>query len=187
MISCTACRAILPRGEFTASGPMACGACGKVLQVEFFPALWRTAAKAEAGSDIPAEGQTRCFFHEKKPAVRACDGCGRFLCSLCDLELGQRHLCPSCIDSGKAKGKLKTLENHRVLWDGIALSVAILPMLIFWLTLVTAPVVLFLVVRHWRSPGSILPRSKARFIIAGGIAVLQLGGWTLAFIGLMGV
>jgi hypothetical protein len=32
---------------------------------------------------------------------------------------------------------------------------------------------------YWGAPGSIIPRSKIRFILAFGIACLQIAGWIL--------
>jgi hypothetical protein len=179
MISCTACRAELPRRGLRATGKAVCRVCGKTLEVHLFPVLFRSDAMGTTSDSVVLDDQTRCFFHDGKPAIRPCDSCGRFLCSLCDLELGERHLCPTCVESGKAKGKLQSLENRRLLWDEVALSMSILPLLLFWLTILTAPAVLFLIVRHWRSPGSILPRTRTRFVIAGLLAVTQIGLWAL--------
>jgi hypothetical protein len=52
-------------------------------------------------------------------------------------------------------------------------------MLLVWPTILSAPVVLFMVIRYWGAPGSIIPRSKIRFVLAFGIAGLQIVGWIL--------
>jgi len=61
------------------------------------------------------------------------------------------------------------------LHDSVALALATLPALLFWPVLLTAPLTLFWIVRHWNSPGSILPRTRARFYLAGVIALSQIG------------
>jgi hypothetical protein len=100
------------------------------------------------------------------------------------VELHGQHLCPSCIESGRRKGTLTTFENRRLLWDNIALSTAVLPVvtLFFWfLTIITAPAALLLAVMGWRKPGSLAPRTKIRFVIAIGFSLLVLAGWAALF------
>lgn len=88
-------------------------------------------------------------------------------------------MCPQCLETGKTKRKIKNLEDQRICYDTIAWLVALVPMLFFWFTIFTAPIVLFLVIRFWKSPLSIVPRTRIRFVAAFGLAVIQLTGWTL--------
>jgi hypothetical protein len=76
---------------------------------------------------------------------------------------------------------MERLENHRNLYDAIALYVALLPILFFPVTLVTAPMAIYLVIRHWSSPGSLVPRTRIRFVAAALIALVQLTGWGCFF------
>ena len=50
-------------------------------------------------------------------------------------------------------------------------------MLIFYLTIFTAPFTLYLSIRYWREPMSVLPRRRWRFVVAILIALFQLAGW----------
>ena len=127
-------------------------------------------------------GRIQLLLSSAKKAVVPCAGCGRFLCALCDCELNGQHFCPACLETGKSKGKIKTLENQRTRYDTIALGLAILPVLIFYLTIVTAPMTLFVAIRYWNAPQSIVRRTRFRFILAIVIALLQIGGWTAFFI-----
>ena len=179
-LSCTKCAVALSPGMLNAAGFSACPECGSLLRADVFPALFKK-APAVAVENILADGQAGCFFHPQKKAVVPCESCGRFLCSLCDVEFGGRHVCPSCLEAGRNKRKIRNLETERVLHDSIALSIAILPLLMFFVTIVTAPVCIYYSLRHWKSPMSILPRTKVRFVFAVLIAVLQLGGWSLFF------
>lgn len=181
-IQCPKCRAWLLEGIFNQPEFSPCPACGAALQIEVFPALFRKIASGQSGEVILVEGESSCFYHPQKKAVRPCDGCGRFVCALCDCELHGQHFCPACLETGRTKGKIKSLDNQRTLYDNIALALAIYPMLIFYFTLVTAPMALFVVIRYWRSPQSILHRTKIRYIAAAVIALLQIGGWTALFI-----
>jgi hypothetical protein len=97
--------------------------------------------------------------------------------ALCDVELNEQHLCPACLESGQKKGKLKSLENQRVLYDRIALAAAIFPLLMVWTSIIGAPVALYVSLRYWKTPCSILGRSKARFIIALILSIVQIVAW----------
>ena len=50
--------------------------------------------------------------------------------------------------------------------DSIALSLSLLPVVIWPVTCLTAPAALFYAIRHWKSPTSILPRTKVRYLAA---------------------
>jgi hypothetical protein len=162
-----------------------CPACGVPLQVEVFPALFRETETGRSGEAILVEGESGCFYHPQKKAVLPCDGCGRFLCALCDCPLDGRHYCPACLETGKTKGKIQNLENERTLYDNIALSLTVIPMLIsclVYFTIITAPMALFVAIRYWKAPQSILRRTKIRFIAAIVISLLQIAGWATLFI-----
>jgi hypothetical protein len=149
--------------------------------VEAFPALLKERSSGTSGEALIVDDEASCFYHPKKKAVIPCGSCGRFLCSLCDVEFNGRHLCPSCLARGKRKGKIKNLQNHRILYDNIALSFAFIPILAIWPTILTAPISLFLVIRYWNAPTSIVPRNKWRFVLAFIIAGLQIVGWSFVF------
>src|SRR6185312_11526726 len=122
------------------------------LKVEVFPALFRKIDAGKSGETIMVEGESSCFYHPQKKAVLPCDGCGRFLCALCDCPLDGRHLCPTCLEAGRTKGKIKSLDNERTLYDSIALALTLYPLIIFYFTLITAPLALFVAVRYWNAP-----------------------------------
>jgi len=90
-------------------------------------------------------------------------------------------LCPACMENGKNKREIKNIENHRMLYDKIALYLAILPFtMIFWfLTVITAPAAIFVVVRYWKAPISILSRTRIRFIAAFFLAGIQIVGLSI--------
>ena len=134
---------------------------------------------------MQAEKEAGCFYHPGKKATVACSSCGRFLCALCDVDFNRRHICPVCLETGKTKHKIKNLENHRVCYDTVALLIALISTLFIWPTILSAPIVLFMVIRYWNAPGSIIPRSKIRFVLAFGIAGLQIVGWILVLGGIL--
>jgi hypothetical protein len=181
LVHCPKCQAWLLEGLFNQPELSPCPACGVPLQIEVFPALFRNQSVGRSGEAILVEGESSCFYHPQKRAVIPCQGCGRFLCALCDCELHGQHFCPACLETGKTKGKIKNLENQRVLYDSIALSLAVYPLLIFYFTLVTAPAALFVAIRYWNAPRSIVHRTKARSVVAVLLASLQIAGWGVLF------
>ncbi len=174
MITCIKCQASLVLSK---SGLTKCLSCGAIMRVDLFPALFREPAPGISGQNVLVENEASCFYHPGKRAVIPCTTCGRFLCALCDVDFNGRHLCPVCLETGRRKRSLKDLENHRTLYDTIALYLATVPMLFFWPVIFTAPMVVFLTIRHWNAPNSIIPRTKIRFVVAFIFAVLQIVGW----------
>jgi len=98
------------------------------------------------------------------------------------VELSGRHLCPPCVETGKKKGRIINLDRHRLLYDGTALRLALLPMITVWLTIITAPITLYFSIRHWNSPMSVIRRTKVRFILAIVISGLQILAWTTGIV-----
>jgi len=120
-------------------------------------------------------GEAGCFYHPDKRAIVTCHLCGRFLCGLCNVDFKQQNWCPGCLESSSRKRKGIDFENHRVLYDSVALAFATLPFLaLFYPSLIGAPVALYISVRYWKAPGSILPRTKIRFPVAILLAIGQL-------------
>lgn len=185
MISCTQCNASLDREIINKYVLMPCPSCNSLLRVDVFPAMFRRIPTGKSGEVLLEKSEASCFYHPQKKAVIVCSLCGRFLCNLCDVEFNEKHLCPSCLEKGRTKRKIKSLEDQRTCYDKIALLIAIIPMLGFWLTILTAPISLFITIRYWKAPGSIVRKTKIRFIVAFLIASLQIVGWTFFFAGII--
>jgi hypothetical protein len=180
LLTCPRCHRLLPSSLFNAPDFGVCGNCGNTVKIRVFPALSAPLSAEIDGGRAVMANEAACFYHPEKPAVAPCDHCGRFLCALCDLELKGQHLCPACVESGQKKGTFHHLEKERVLYDDIALRVAVYPIVtvFFWFfTIITAPVALFLSIRYWNKPSSLLPRTKIRFLAAIIIAMAQIGLW----------
>jgi hypothetical protein len=86
-----------------------------------------------------------------------------------------------CLQSGRDKNKISTLQNRRILNDAIAFHLA------FWgilttpfmscMSLITAPAAIFFVIRHWKTPAGILKKRYIRSIIALLLAIGQFIAW----------
>jgi hypothetical protein len=183
VVTCTQCGFVLNEAMFNQPDWSPCPSCAAPLRVEVFPTLFTPSVPAQPAQSLVAEGEAGCFYHPNKKAVLPCEICGRFLCALCDVELNGQHLCPSCLATGQKKGKLSNLDNRRVLYDSLALTLALTPFtVILWpFSLITAPATLFIAVRYWRAPGSVVERTKIRLILALVLALAQIVGWGIGF------
>ena len=178
-MNCLRCNAPLPPSAINTDRLVPCGVCGAKTRADLFPAALKTTEQAETGQALVDGQSASCFYHPDKKAVVPCGSCGRFLCALCDVDFSGEHLCFTCLESGKKKKKRVDLENHRTLYDGIALRLALVPMVIFWFTALTAPAALYIAVRHFNTPTSIIPRTRIRYIIAGVVSILQIAAWAV--------
>ena len=173
---CPACENALPPDSLGREAGVTCHACHAPLEVEVYPALGRPLGAGIEPARASSEGDSTCFYHEGYRAAVPCDACGRFLCGLCDLLIGDRHLCPECLHRS-VQTRAPQMTNERFLWDRFALSLAILPVLTIYLPLLTAPAAIGISLRHWRTPGSLVSHGRWRFIVALVLATLELGGW----------
>ena len=177
-VDCPKCGIPIEWQSFSTSEMTGCPACDTKLHVDIFPAFFGQPSAGTPDSPV-LEDESGCYFHPQKKAVLPCSMCGRFICSLCDVGLGGQHVCPSCFEAGYNKRKIAGLESHRILYDDIAVALSTIPLIFFWPTIITAPACIYISLRHWKSPASIIPRTKFRFIIAILISLLQITGWAL--------
>lgn len=159
----------------TETGWQSCPYCKKRLQIWLWPSMRHNTSATAAMPD-----QATCYFHPDKAFHACCQRCGRFVCALCDLQLGAEHVCPTCFERGRADTGLnggKAEWRHRdVLYDSIVLVIGWC-WIIFWPVIVAAlPTAIFLHVKYRRAPRSyLIPRSGWRFWVAyAGFAWIPL-------------
>ncbi len=180
-LDCPRCKRPLEAALVNQPGLNPCPTCRTLLQAEIYPALFRPQASGRDSEVLVLGEEASCFYHPQKKAVIPCDHCGRFLCALCDCELQGQHFCPGCLEAGRKQGKLQHLEKSRTLYGNIALALAFYPILVFYLTIITAPIALIVAFRFWNAPRSLVRPNRARYFIAIALASLQLLGWAAAF------
>lgn len=152
----------------TENGWQNCPFCQKRLQISNWPVVRKSTNATVALSD-----QATCFFHPDKAFQACCQRCGRFVCALCDLQLGSEHVCPTCFERGRAssdntKDLGKAEWRHRdILYDSIALTIG-WGWILFWPTIILAlPAVIVLHIKFRKAPrASLIPRYGWRFWVA---------------------
>jgi hypothetical protein len=178
-LSCPSCKRALGPESWTHEHEGRCARCDTRFEFLAFPALKATRARI-APQAAMLEADSVCFFHAENRAEAICDGCGRLLCPVCAVPFAGQKLCPTCIAAGRTSGA-PALIRDRPLWDGIALALALVPLVIFplaFLSIGTAPATLGVVIYGWNKPGSLVRGpSRWRFIVAGLLAVAEIAGW----------
>src|SRR5258708_21929790 len=134
-VACTNCSTALPPDLIDGAFHM-CPACLNWIRVHIFPAFNREQTVHPTESPL-IEGQSSCFYHPHKAAVVSCESCGRFLCALCDVEIGGVHRCPRCLESGRRKQILQTLQTEHTRYDRIALALTTLGILVWPITIIS--------------------------------------------------
>jgi len=170
ILVCSNCSSPIPADDWNRPHAF-CRHCRAPLTVLVFPAFFPKTSAPALNNALLEEGEASCFYHPAKRAVVPCDQCGRFLCSLCQVEFLGQNWCPGCIEIRRQKGQLIALDARRPLYDNMVLSLAVAP------AIITAPMSLYLAAKFWRAPSSILPRTKIRFWIAVLFASLQTVFW----------
>jgi hypothetical protein len=188
---CPKCSLSLETTVFAPGTWVQCPACQSQLSATFLPALTSPPEGVTTASGERAiEGEAVCFFHPEKRAANACQRCGRFVCALCDVPFGGKHLCPSCLDSTK----LPELLGNRLIWGRLAMLLGIAPLLggficsFFWFTnLLTGPAAIFVAFWGWKKPPSLVHGHRHGLAILGAIGgLLQISvvvgfGWLIAW------
>jgi hypothetical protein len=92
-------------GDWIRSGAIVCPYCSRPFHADAFQPPQRK-VRAVAVIEAFPEGANACANHAGNAAVTSCQRCGLFICSLCDMNIGEGSYCPSCFDRVRAEGEL---------------------------------------------------------------------------------
>ena len=175
--ACPRCQSAFPGALCNTPTPVRCPACEATVLIELYPAYFQTSAVGAMAEPVLEEGISSCFYHEGKKAVTHCGACGRFVCALCDLDMGDRHVCPQCLQAAPRKGAPPSVDNSRTLFDGMALQLALLS-IVPMLHLMTAPGAICLGIFSFFRPPSLVGHTKILAVVAIVLATLLGVVWT---------
>lgn len=173
---CNRCAALLTSWDAVANDDAVCVYCGAHSIVRVFPALFQGSA-APAVVEAAGEGEAACYDHPAKRAVAHCAQCGRFVCQLCAVDFRGETWCPGCIAAGVSRKKTVELEQDRVLYDSLALTMALAPLIMWPVTIISGPATVFTAIRYWRRPLSLVRRNRWRAVLAIILGLAETGGW----------
>ena len=179
-VRCAHCNLPLYAAD-VAEGRAICPSCRSLNVVAAFPALAEggTGKPPALPDDPPGEGEAACFYSPTRRATAVCSHCG--LCMISNTWAAQwgtrAPFASKCLDHLRSQGNDgERFQGSRTLWDNIALLLAVAPctLILWWSVFFTAPAALFIGLRHWNAPRSLVPRSRARMAIALILAFLQV-------------
>ncbi|MGI8604899.1 MAG: hypothetical protein ACR2OZ_18165 [Verrucomicrobiales bacterium] len=133
-----------------------------------------------------SEGGALCFHCLKLPAASICEGCGCYLCLVCQADWFGQNFCLDCIHANREVRAAPAFQSRATIHDNVALMLMVIPIIIIplyglFFAMLIAPVSLFLLARYRRASRGIVPRGAARRIAAGVLAVFLLAGGATLF------
>jgi hypothetical protein len=181
-LTCPQCSAPLSVDLFVAGESGRCPACHSQVEAYIFPEFHR-ATSARSEIHLAQEHEAVCYFHSRYRAKNPCHNCGRFLCEICTINVGNRELCAECLFQLRKQRNETGLVHYAALFDNVSLFLVTAPVItiFFWfLTIFSAPVSLFLTFYYWPRQWNLLPRSRFRFVLAILFSLILIGFWVLA-------
>ena len=178
-LSCPQCSESLAVSLFISGEPVQCPACNSQVEAYIFPELHRDPS-SRPGIHLAQEHEAVCYFHSRYRATNPCDKCGRFLCEICVITVGNRQLCAECLSQLRKQRNETGLVHHAALFDNVALFLVTAPVVTVFFcvfTIVSAPCSLFLSFYYWSRQWTLVPRSRLRFGIAILFSIMLIAFW----------
>ncbi len=174
-ITCPKCKHTLNVNKEVTQVEQTCPVCSTKLRFFLFPRLFREPSDAAAKQSTPStSGDATCQFYPELMAELVCDECGCFMSKKASVNWGDRDLCLPCLHSLRELQQSADFQAKTNIYDNRALA------LVTWLapvTLFTAPLALFILIRHRKAGTGFIPRSKARWWLALILSILWIILW----------
>ncbi len=177
-LRCSNCRVYFKAEDLGPAEDLVCDGCKANYRINVFPAFASKPVVLSEQDVMPLD-DAPCYHAEDRKGVAKCDDCGRGVSEFMKVALGANRVsCLTCLQTNREDGDELLLETRSTATDNRAFILAALPIVVFPVTLFTAFVALFFIVKDWRS-GSRSPMSPGgwKFKAALGLVILQLGAW----------
>jgi len=171
LLDCYQCGAPIP-WQIAPHQMTVCPGCKETTELYLFPAAETKTSAAGRSTQSFSEDEAVCFNHESRKATVICEGCGKFLCALCDVEWEYRHLCSQCITREQAQNDNPEAKRLYYRHDVLALCFLAMTILMWFLSFVFYPVALILIVMGFRKPMSAMPRRRWLLYLTFLVALL---------------
>lgn len=130
-----------------------CPHCGSRFEARVFYPNRRTLAVQQIAQQV-SDQATPCAYHERNAAVAACERCGVFICSLCEMTTDSGKLCPSCFDrlaqetaqGGATQTRIRDYGSLAMLSAGVGLLMAVI------LGIPGGILAWYFAIKAWRNP-----------------------------------
>lgn len=174
---CIFCSEALPASSVRPDGEATCPECLRGSKVVLLPAISGTPLPVNPEpTPFPGEGDPVCFYDPSRKATHECSHCGVLISSEWTAHWGSRSLCLKCLDHLRASDTEQGFQRRLVLWDTIALQLALLPLTVILagFVFVSAPAALFISIWKWNAPRSMASPSRWKMATALLLAALQI-------------
>lgn len=146
------CKAPLDSSIWNRDGHHTCPECSNEVEVLTFPA--RDLSDSGNGSNSSSarvidQSESTCYVHQENRAQAVCHECGKFMCSLCEISLEGKSMCPSCLNSARQENPQEHLVKQSpnvVSITGMCAAIGLLPpfyLITFIIGIITGPVILY--------------------------------------------
>jgi hypothetical protein len=110
--------------DWVQTGAIVCPYCSRPFEAVAFDPPERKRRAVAVVESFP-EGANACANHPGNAAVTSCQRCGLFVCSLCDMNIGDGSLCPACFDRVRAEGALRGAATRYLDYGSMARLAAV--------------------------------------------------------------
>ncbi len=172
-LQCPRCRGMFMLQDGSTKVDEKCPVCQAEVSLAIYPRLFREVSLKSASQ--PSEGDDAiCTFYPELKAEHICDACGSFMSERATIHWSDRKYCLPCLHRLREEEPSSDFKANSKLYDKRALA---LVTLLAPLTLFTAPVALFLLLRHRKDRSGFVPRTGVTWWIALVLSILWIAGW----------
>ncbi len=183
-VACPKCHAVLPDEVLqwqSKSELAACPACRAPVYANVYPRLYAGGiSKEEQGmGGMSEEGEAVCSFYPELKAETVCEECGCLMSEKAAVNWNGENFCMPCLHLLREQKGRDDFLSKRTLYDNSALG---LVLFMAPLSLFTAPLALYYLIRYRNSSRGIVPRGKVRWVLALILSIGFMLGWLLLLV-----
>ncbi len=157
-----------------------CHGCGKKNKVVIYDTILKELNQGEKICTVTEDDDANCYKHQKNLAVKSCEHCGAYICSLCDIEVNGKHICPDCFNNQQnspSNGKSNFMHAQ------LAFILSIVQVFIWYLIPIFSIGIIIYSIIFWRKDKNPYSNSsKIFFVLAILISLIALITITVIFI-----
>jgi uncharacterized protein YbaR (Trm112 family) len=177
LLQCPTCRNVLSVNREVMALEDKCPVCRSAVDIRVFPRLFREQVR-QVDPQIADESESSCTFFPELKAEKVCDECGCLMSSKATVVWSGEEVCLPCLYRLREEEKSPAYLPKAALNDNRALA---LVTLLAPLSLITAPLALFLLIRNRKETGSLFPRGRWRWWTAMILSV----GWIVTWVAIL--
>ena len=172
-LQCPRCRGVFMVQDGNLRVDENCPVCGAEVSLSVYPRLFRAVSQGSVSQRSEGDDAI-CTFYPDLKAENICDACGSFMSERATIHWSEKKYCLPCLHRLREEEPSSDFKASSKLYDKRALA---LVTLLAPLTLFTAPVALFLLLRHRKDRSGFVPRAGATWWIALILSIFWIAGW----------